>query len=377
MDFSFNRIFHRMKEISTLNKCFISRMKGFAALTMMFSLMACSVCFAAGTTTNGPAKGTNRSGAAIQNSGSASGIAGRPSGSGALYVDGTKLKGQDGKEVVLNGISTHGLAWFPEYVNAGSFKQISNDWNMNAVRLAMYTEEYGGYCSGGNREQLKKLVRDGVKFAKDADMYAIVDWHILADGHPTKNKAEAIAFFDMMSSEFADCNHVIYEICNEPNNGADWNEIKGYAEEVISVIRKHDKDAVIIIGTPTWSQDVDVAAENPVKGKNLMYALHFYAGTHKQFLRDKAQKALNKGIPIIVSEYSICDASGNGNLDYAEAEKWVEFLDKNKISRMAWNLSNKAESSAVIGSWCSKKEGFAEQDLSEFGKWLIGKTKNR
>ncbi len=48
---------------------------------------------------------------------------------------------------------------------------------------------------------------------------------------------------------------------------------------VIPVIRENDKDAVIIVGTPTWSQDVDQAAASPISGyKNIMYAFHFYAG---------------------------------------------------------------------------------------------------
>ena len=73
-----------------------------------------------------------------------------------------------------------------------------------------------------------------------------------------------------------------YEICNEPKNGTSWKEIKSYAKSVISTIRENDKKAVIVVGTPTWSQDVDQAAADPIKGENLMYALHFYAATQRQ-----------------------------------------------------------------------------------------------
>lgn len=187
---------------------------------------------------------------------------------GRLHVKGTKLVDKKGHEVQLRGVSTHGLSWYPQYVNDKCFAQLHDKWGANVVRLAMYTEEYNGYCSGDakNRSDLKKLIKKGVKLAKKHKMYVIVDWHILSDGNPNSHKKEAKAFFREMSREFKGYNNVIYEICNEPNNGTSWKEIKSYARSVISTIRKNDKKAVIVVGTPTWSQDVDQAAADPIKG---------------------------------------------------------------------------------------------------------------
>ena len=231
---------------------------------------------------------------------------------GRLHVKGTKLVDKKGHEVQLRGVSTHGLSWYPQYVNDKCFAQLHDKWGANVVRLAMYTEEYNGYCSGDakNRSDLKKLIKKGVRLAKKHKMYVIVDWHILSDGNPNSHKKEAKAFFREMSREFKGYNNVIYEICNEPNNGTSWKEIKSYARSVISTIRKNDKKAVIVVGTPTWSQDVDQAAADPIKGDNIMYALHFYAATHKADLRNKMTAAINKGLPVFVTEYGICDASG-------------------------------------------------------------------
>ena len=196
---------------------------------------------------------------------------------GRLHVKGTKLVDKKGHEVQLRGVSTHGLSWYPQYVNDKCFAQLHDKWGANVVRLAMYTEEYNGYCSGDakNRSDLKKLIKKGVRLAKKHKMYVIVDWHILSDGNPNSHKKEAKAFFREMSREFKGYNNVIYEICNEPNNGTSWKEIKSYARSGISTIRKNDKKAVIVVGTPTWSQDVDQAAADPIKGDNIMYALHF------------------------------------------------------------------------------------------------------
>lgn len=169
---------------------------------------------------------------------------------GRLHVKGTKLVDKKGHEVQLRGVSTHGLSWYPQYVNDKCFTQLHDKWGANVVRLAMYTEEYNGYCSGDakNRSDLKKLIKKGVRLAKKHKMYVIVDWHILSDGNPNSHKKEAKAFFREMSREFKGYNNVIYEICNEPNNGTSWKEIKSYAKSVISTIRENDKKAVIVVG---------------------------------------------------------------------------------------------------------------------------------
>ena len=291
---------------------------------------------------------------------------------GRLHVKGTKLVDKKGHEVQLRGVSTHGLSWYPQYVNDKCFAKLHDKWGANVVRLAMYTEEYNGYCSGDakNRSDLKKLIKKGVKLAKKHKMYVIVDWHILSDGNPNSHKKEAKAFFREMSREFKGYNNVIYEICNEPNNGTSWKEIKSYARSVISTIRKNDKKAVIVVGTPTWSQDVDQAAADPIKGDNIMYALHFYAATHKADLRNKMTAAINKGLPVFVTEYGICDASGNGAIDKKEADRWIQTMDEYGVSYIAWNLSNKQESSSIIKSSCSKVSGFKKSELSDEGRWL-------
>lgn len=291
---------------------------------------------------------------------------------GRMHVKGTKLVDKKGHEVQLRGVSTHGLSWYPQYVNDKCFAQLHDKWGANVVRLAMYTEEYNGYCSGDakNRSDLKKLIKKGVRLAKKHKMYVIVDWHILSDGNPNSHKKEAKAFFREMSREFKGYNNVIYEICNEPNNGTSWKEIKSYAKSVISTIRENDKKAVIVVGTPTWSQDVDQAAADPIKGDNIMYALHFYAATHKADLRNKMTAAINKGLPVFVTEYGICDASGNGAIDKREADRWIQTMDEYGVSYIAWNLSNKQESSSIIKSSCPKVSGFKKSELSDEGRWL-------
>lgn len=294
-----------------------------------------------------------------------------PSECGALRVEGTHLVDSNGERVQLKGISTHGISWFPEYINREAFRQFHEEWNANVIRLAMYTAESGGYCTDGDKEYLKNLVKDGVSYAAGNDMYVIIDWHILSDNNPNLHMEESKDFFREMSEEYKDCNNILYEICNEPNGGTSWGEIKAYAEEIIPVIRENDEDAVILVGTPNWSQFVDQAAEDPISGyENIMYVVHFYAATHKEDLRSRMVSAIEKGVPVFVSEYGICDASGNGAIDVEQADQWVDLMDEYGISYVAWNLSNKNETSAILNNSCTKTSGFEEGDLSSSGKWL-------
>ena len=309
----------------------------------------------------------------------ASTIVYKDASAGKLSVDGAKLIDESGEQIQLRGISTHGIAWFPQYVNNTLFKELHDDWGSNVIRLSMYTAEYNGYCTGdkANRTALKKLVKKGIKYATANNMYVIIDWHVLNDANPNKYKKSAKSFFTWAAKTFAGYDNVIYEICNEPNSGTSWSEIKSYANYVIPSIRKYS-DGVILVGTPTWSQEIDKAASDPLTGyDNIMYTMHFYAGTHGSSYRQTLIDAVNAGLPVFVSEFGICDASGNGGINKSEANKWIKTLDKYGISYVNWSLCNKAESASAIKSSISKASGFSKSNLTTSGKWLYDLLRNR
>ena len=286
-----------------------------------------------------------------------------------LAVKGTKIVDASGEVVQLRGISTLGFR-YPEYITEASFKTLRDEWGINVIRLAMYTDEPGGYCTDGDREELKKIMIRGVELATELSMYVIVDWHILFDKSPMVYKDEAIRFFDEMASRFKDHTNVIYEICNEPQESPFASIIRPYSLEVIPVIRKYDKDAIIIVGTDNWSQDVDDVIGQEIDDPNVMYALHFYAATHQEKLLSKAQTAIDSGIPVFISECSICDASGDGRIDREWGKKWIDFADEYDISYIVWNLSNKDESSSILKSDTSSLSDWKDDEYSETGLWF-------
>lgn len=291
---------------------------------------------------------------------------------GKLSVEGTKIVDKNKQEFQLKGVSTHSIAIYSQYINEETFKEMRDNWNINVIRIAMYSNPNDGYT-----KELHSKVKEAVNYATDLGLYVIIDWHILQDNNPNTYKNEAISFFEEMANEFKNNKNVLYEICNEPNGDVTWDkDIKPYAEEVISKIRAIDTNAIIIVGTPKWSQDVDIVANNPITDyENIMYTLHFYAATHKDELRKKLKIAHEKGLPIFVTEFGISDASGNGTISQEEGNKWIELLNSYNISWVCWNLSNKNETSAILNSNCNKTTGFQESDFSQQGKWLLKKIK--
>ncbi len=292
---------------------------------------------------------------------------------GKLSVKGTDIVDMNGDKYQLKGVSTHGITWFPDYVNKEAFETLRDDWGANLIRLAMYTDtgDSYGYCSGGDKDEILALVDKGVSAATELGMYVIVDWHILSDSDPNNHIDDAKEFFDKVSKKYAAQENVIYEICNEPNGGTQWSSVKSYAETIIPVIRANDKDALIIVGTPNWSQDVDIASQDPITGyDNIMYAVHFYAATHKDDLRNKVKTALDNGLPVFVSEFSLCDASGNGGIDYDSSDEWFKLINENNLSYSSWSLCNKNETSALIKSDSTATGSFSDGDLSDTGKYV-------
>lgn len=298
---------------------------------------------------------------------------------GKLAVSGTDLVDASGSKFQLKGVSTHGLTWFADFVSKDTYQYFKDSVGINLVRFAMYTDtgDSYGYCSGGNKSEIEELLGKGVDAATDLGLYAIIDWHILNDNDPNMHIDDAKDFFDRISKKYASYGNVIYEIANEPNGGTTWDSVKSYAETIIPIIRKNAPDAIIIVGTPTWSQDVDVAAADPITDQtNLMYAVHFYAATHKDDLRNKVQSALDSGLPIFVSEFGLCDASGNGSIDYDQSDAWFDLINDKNLSYAAWNISNKAETSSLFDSSCTKTSGFTDDDLSDSGRYIKEKIES-
>lgn len=272
------------------------------------------------------------------------------------------------KPVRLFGMSTHGIAWYPEYVCEEVFRALHDEWKTNCVRIAVYTDEFRGYCNGGDKEHMKDLVEKGVSIAEKLGMYVIVDWHVLRDCDPMRYADEAEEFFSDMSARLADRSNVLYEICNEPNGSGTWDRITEYSNRMIPVIRKNSPDAVIIVGTPNWSQDIHCALDRPLEYDNVMYSLHFYAATHKHAIRNRLERCAEAGLPVFINEFNLCEASGKGEIDHDESAAWFDVIERLGLSCICWCLSNHGDTCGVFAQNCTKLSHWEDDDLKESGR---------
>ena len=292
------------------------------------------------------------------------------------YGNAPVIVDQYGKPFQMRGASTHGVQWFPEYINKGAMQTLRDEWGVNLLRMACYVTQYNGYTNGGQSLIDSKIV-EGVQAAKELGMYVIVDWHIHEENpHTTKTVAEQ--FFKKYATLYKDYDNVIFEICNEPT-GIQWytggNDLYSYCKDIAGIIRDCGSKALIVCGTNNWSQDVEDVAKKPLKDdgfEDIMYTFHFYSGTHYEDKRQKVRTAVAAGTPIFVTEFGICDASGNGGYDTANADEWIEFLDSMNISYACWSFCNKGESASYLKTSCNKTTGgFEESDLTTTGIWLV------
>lgn len=280
---------------------------------------------------------------------------------GQLKVVGTQLTDVYNQPIVLHGMSFGWSNFHPRFYNPGAVRELVKNWHVKVLRLAMGVEPDGAYLS--NPKESEKLIRKTLEACIDEGVYVIIDWH----AHHIHTK-EAVAFFTRIAKDYAQFPNVIYEVYNEPIDDT-WAEVKTYAQTVIAAIRKYDKNNVILVGSPHWDQDIHLVAENPLLDvENVMYTVHFYAATHKQWLRDRANAALKKGVPIFISECAAMEATGDGPIDLEEWNAWVQWMKSKHISWAAWSVSDKNETCSVLNPTASSTGSWSEKDIKKWGQ---------
>lgn len=262
---------------------------------------------------------------------------------GQLRVVGTQLVGEGGEPVQLKGVSSMWLNWeddgFAE--DKEGLRYMRDTWNLSLIRAAMGVEaddDSPTYLVNPEhaRAQVEKIVANAIELG----VYVIIDWH---DHEAIAHRTQAQEFFAEMAEKYKNVPNVLYEVFNEPLDLSWTGELKPYHEALRDTIRAHDPDNVIILGTPNWDQDVDVAAQSPLSGEHLMYTLHFYSCSHGTYpFMDRAQSALDAGLPLFVSEWGAATADGletdAGCID--EAAAWHDWMDEHYISWAAWKFDN-------------------------------------
>jgi endoglucanase len=301
---------------------------------------------------------------------------------GQLSVAGHRIVDRNGNAVQLAGMSLFWSVWGGErFFNADVVRWLASDWRCSVVRAPVAVEPTGGMLT--HPDAAKARVRTVVDAAIEQGLYVIIDWH---EEHADQHVADAQAFFEAMAKDYGRQPNVLFELWNEPaGNDAPiptWADIKNYAEKVIPVIRKYSPN-LIVVGTPFWSQRVDQAADDPIAGPNIAYALHFYAGSHGRDLREKADYALSRGVPLFITEWGTTNADG-GNSDkkvyVGAAQEWLDWATRHQLSWANWSVMDKQEASSILfhddeTEDDPDKGGWEKHRLTESGRWVREKIR--
>jgi endoglucanase len=292
---------------------------------------------------------------------------------GALKVKNGKIINKDGVQPQLRGISFSWSLWQGrKYYNPAVVNWLTNDFKVSLIRASMGVQPEHGYLQEPALQ--KELIVNVVDQAIKDGIYVLIDWH---DHHSNQHLAQSKAFFAEISKKYARVPNVIYEIWNEPE-AISWDTVKNYAVQVIAEIRKNDPDNLIVVGSPHWDQDVDVAAADPIKGfKNIVYSFHFYASdpNHQDKLRAKADLAINKELPLMVTEWGVGESNGNGRFDRAEVNTWMQWMEDNKLSWANWNITDKEETTALLLPGAPENGGWTNAQLSPAGIYIREKLR--
>jgi aryl-phospho-beta-D-glucosidase BglC (GH1 family) len=291
---------------------------------------------------------------------------------GYLRLKNGHLVNQEGKPIQLQGLSSHGLIWYPQYINYRALLDLRNR-GANILRAAMYADSiYEGYNENEITKRLNlSLIYLAIENALATDMYVIVDWHLLLDKNPLFTVKAAMEFFNEISSRYPNHPGLLYEICNEPNGGTSWDEIREYANKVIPVIRQNSPKAIILVGTPEYSTDILSVRSSQLDYDNVMYTLHVYFdGQSGIDYQERIERMTEAGLGVFITEWGIGPTLGNSE-NTSLIQNFIDYCRKHKISWTNWSLSNKDENFSVIKPDCFKLSGWTDEDLTFSGRMVF------
>lgn len=273
-----------------------------------------------------------------------------------ISVDGNKFVNEAGETVIFKGLN---IADPDRLVKAGQWKaDIFNEvaaWGANIVRLPVHP---AAWRERGQDEYLQ-LLDQGIKWAKDAGLYVIIDWHSIGNLRTGlfQNEMydtcirETYRFWYVISRRYKDEPAVaLYEIFNEPTtyNGElgmlTWEQWSDILVDIIAVVRANNPHAVPLVAGFNWAYDLTPVMNDPLPVEGIAYVSHPYPQKREkpwvpQWERDFGFVADN--YPVIATEvgYMYPDQKGAHIPcigDEAYGETLTGYFSEKGISYVVW-----------------------------------------
>ncbi|MCL2185794.1 MAG: glycoside hydrolase family 5 protein [Treponema sp.] len=264
--------------------------------------------------------------------------------------------------------------WFEEktFNNIDFFRYNEQDFinvksiGADVIRLPI---AFHNFLISGKSELENKLLEyldTIIDWAEKHQIYLILDNHSFHPINPTDVNIDKILIpvWEQLARHFKNrSDYCIYEVLNEPHGIDDerWNEIQG---EVIKVIRKIDKNRLIIAGGTNYNSIEKMLKVSSYDDEKIIYTFHFYDPhifTHQGATWNKPSLVPLKDLPF--------PAEKNYKHEIHETFKgtWVEEALK--------NYENDSQFS-VLSATLKKASDFAKKRnipvfCGEFGVFMI------
>lgn len=204
-------------------------------------------------------------------------------------------------------------------------------------------------------EKYLLLLDQAAEWCTDLEMYIIIDWHSIGnletemfqDAMYNTTKSETYDFWRTISKHFSGHNTVaFYELFNEPTTyrgqlgPVSWADWKKTVENMITIIRAHDKETVVLVAGFDWGYDLTPLREEPVNAENIGYVTHPYPFKRQEPWPPKWDEAFGfaaDAYPIFATEFS--DDKKTGVID-PEGDHYsnqiIKYLEGRGISWTIW-----------------------------------------
>jgi len=284
-----------------------------------------------------------------------------------LHTDGKWVRDADGEPVRFRGLATASMGFYavdgihpktPEEV-VGWASDPARGWYPNVVRLPVTQWDVDQLGVG---TLVSDVLRPVVDLLGERGIYAMIDYHVI---HPYTEAAADDADYDTSPDDivrnfwggvapaFADDEHVVYELFNEPtypifwsDNGEtvespedEWLLWRETAQPWVDTVREEAPETPIVVGSPSWTSRTNFAPEYPFEGENLIYAAHIYPDNGQPDEFDETYGAPAEDVPVFVTEFG-WDPHSDGldqgtNTDWGRPfREWVESYEN--LGWAAW-----------------------------------------
>ncbi|MFZ4775908.1 MAG: cellulase family glycosylhydrolase [Terrimicrobiaceae bacterium] len=259
------------------------------------------------------------------------------------------------------------------------YELLREKWNANVVRISLHSYVWRHADLFGGRSAVMERLRSEIEAATNAGLFVILDWHItgwpdgfarLSDpgelpGLHDSNFALACDFWEEAARNFGRNGAVAFEVWNEPvkgpndwqANAEDWRALSRYWERLISIIRRHSDNLIILAGG-SWAYSLKGIRELPPADANVAFSWHVYASkeSNDELRWAAAFDNLSNDYPVIVSEWGF-DEQGAPHFKGGVADFGAKFatnwLEGRNLHWVAWCWHNEIGPAMLQRDWAT------------------------